>query len=640
MSWAAHRKTTRVEDRTYSLLGLFGVNMPMLYGEGRKAFRRLQLEIIRESNDHSIFAWNPRVPRPGSVLAVSPSDFRDCQDIEKVELDEFADKLIEYIEKNQLGDPSNPSSRCGIFRTITMRRNRRAHQHKLAELREAAHSRQLGTFSVLNAGIQVWLPVIPCHDHFRAILACSDTFGHLVTIDLGSAGSSFDRIFGTTDILKTYPEFQTLYLTHRSASEALREFALDDRTVSCYGFSRCGTFPREVSGNTISFSSLTNDLILIVYANDNVGSRFAVGLGYYFGQGWVHVTSDEHSQRKDWKDFAGRVYNRMWNARAEHARSMPTCPEEAGYERRDNFIKHAHLPRSILAARVVWGRWESYNFKLMIDVEQCPGCCAGPRSWTATSNDRYGLDMPGLMKTAFHSHRLKVDGWRIWLDQCSGQMIALGDYGDYSNGSFRRDGNIFEDMVTLGIPTTDPAYHPVVSRVSDSGHGWRRLKSQSGPDVIRFEQPPLYQPKGLSLPANEHFVLLLKALSTRLAGKHLVTTVIQSLDVHGAGTGDKGKQTEPARDHGKHRAKPASLPSLYTLASPQVWRREPVCTHSMEQIRIIREHFYTLLQLHQSSRIKARQRSANRQRIAGSINFFSDMFGLKHLTNYVGNRCL
>ncbi|KAI6109092.1 heterokaryon incompatibility protein-domain-containing protein, partial [Pisolithus thermaeus] len=57
MSWAADRETTRVEDRAYSLMGLFGVNMPMLYGEGRKAFRRLQLEIIREFTDHSIFAW-------------------------------------------------------------------------------------------------------------------------------------------------------------------------------------------------------------------------------------------------------------------------------------------------------------------------------------------------------------------------------------------------------------------------------------------------------------------------------------------------------------------------------------------------------------------------------------------------------
>ncbi|KAI6019327.1 heterokaryon incompatibility protein-domain-containing protein, partial [Pisolithus microcarpus] len=57
MSWAANRETTRVEDRAYSLMGLFGVYMPMLYGEGKKAFQRLQLEIIRMSSDQSIFAW-------------------------------------------------------------------------------------------------------------------------------------------------------------------------------------------------------------------------------------------------------------------------------------------------------------------------------------------------------------------------------------------------------------------------------------------------------------------------------------------------------------------------------------------------------------------------------------------------------
>lgn len=59
MSWAAGRKATREEDIAYSLLGLFDVNMPLLYGEGSKAFIRLQEEIMKESNDQSIFAWGP-----------------------------------------------------------------------------------------------------------------------------------------------------------------------------------------------------------------------------------------------------------------------------------------------------------------------------------------------------------------------------------------------------------------------------------------------------------------------------------------------------------------------------------------------------------------------------------------------------
>ncbi|KAK0701555.1 heterokaryon incompatibility protein-domain-containing protein, partial [Apiosordaria backusii] len=57
MSWAANRETTRSEDVAYCLLGIFDVNMPMIYGEGENAFRRLQEEIIRKSNDMTIFAW-------------------------------------------------------------------------------------------------------------------------------------------------------------------------------------------------------------------------------------------------------------------------------------------------------------------------------------------------------------------------------------------------------------------------------------------------------------------------------------------------------------------------------------------------------------------------------------------------------
>jgi hypothetical protein len=58
MSWASKRMATRVEDIAYSILGIFGVNMPMLYGEGPRAFVRLQEEIIKKSDDESIFAWS------------------------------------------------------------------------------------------------------------------------------------------------------------------------------------------------------------------------------------------------------------------------------------------------------------------------------------------------------------------------------------------------------------------------------------------------------------------------------------------------------------------------------------------------------------------------------------------------------
>ncbi|CAK7208584.1 hypothetical protein SEUCBS140593_000222 [Sporothrix eucalyptigena] len=59
MSWASKRTTTRKEDMAYCLLGIFGINMPLLYGERDRAFIRLQKEIIANHNDLSILSWEP-----------------------------------------------------------------------------------------------------------------------------------------------------------------------------------------------------------------------------------------------------------------------------------------------------------------------------------------------------------------------------------------------------------------------------------------------------------------------------------------------------------------------------------------------------------------------------------------------------
>ncbi|RDH32956.1 HET-domain-containing protein [Aspergillus welwitschiae] len=62
ISWASNRETTRPEDMSYCLLGILQVNMPLLYGEGTYAFRSLQQEIIKHSDDQSLFAWSFRTP--------------------------------------------------------------------------------------------------------------------------------------------------------------------------------------------------------------------------------------------------------------------------------------------------------------------------------------------------------------------------------------------------------------------------------------------------------------------------------------------------------------------------------------------------------------------------------------------------
>ncbi|KAF2650651.1 HET-domain-containing protein, partial [Lophiostoma macrostomum CBS 122681] len=78
LSWAATRLTSRAEDRAYCLLGLLDLNMPLLYGEGKRAFYRLQLELLKTFEDQTLFAWelpNASIEDMG-LLAPSPLAFQ------------------------------------------------------------------------------------------------------------------------------------------------------------------------------------------------------------------------------------------------------------------------------------------------------------------------------------------------------------------------------------------------------------------------------------------------------------------------------------------------------------------------------------------------------------------------------------
>jgi hypothetical protein len=74
MSWASRRQTSKVEDRAYSLFGVFGVSMFIDYGEREKAFQRLQRTILENFRDESIFAWTSGQPSSG-LLAPTPECF-------------------------------------------------------------------------------------------------------------------------------------------------------------------------------------------------------------------------------------------------------------------------------------------------------------------------------------------------------------------------------------------------------------------------------------------------------------------------------------------------------------------------------------------------------------------------------------
>ena len=118
MSWAANRQTTRTEDTAYSLLGLFNVNMPLLYGEGEKAFKRLQHEILQSTNDESVFAWFDHRLWTSGLLAESPANFAKSGDV--VPIDHFYRKP--YTMTNQgfeieLRIPNSENEIAGRFET-------------------------------------------------------------------------------------------------------------------------------------------------------------------------------------------------------------------------------------------------------------------------------------------------------------------------------------------------------------------------------------------------------------------------------------------------------------------------------------------------------------------------------------------
>lgn len=96
MSWMANRTTSNVEDMAYCLLGIFDVNMPLLYGEKCKAFQRLQLEILEQYEDESIFAWSMQEDHAADsafhgLLAKTPSQFARCGNVVAMYMQHEAD---------------------------------------------------------------------------------------------------------------------------------------------------------------------------------------------------------------------------------------------------------------------------------------------------------------------------------------------------------------------------------------------------------------------------------------------------------------------------------------------------------------------------------------------------------------------
>ena len=362
MSWAANRTTTRVEDRAYSLMGLLGVNMPMLYGEGKRAFHRLQLEIIRTSNDQSIFAWswNEEGVRTGSILADDPSVFHRCSTMELMDPDKFIESLSkEMPEGSQL--PSSADDR-------------------------------LGTFPITNRGIQIWLFLRPVPDTdsvFQAWLPCRHPWTReLVAINLCLRESNYYRCPQLDSRPEGTFQFRQVYLRYQDTSYRKATFEIDDSAITESGFTCHSTYPAKFTGNTFILTS-TDTLCVKVYSNNQTGDWFAAGFGQFFGKDWIHVQS---GIARDFlkKEGAKYEYNNMLARAPEHAQSMDKAPSGALVR-----IMRSRLGQLTLRTGVVWKSSKENGVKLEV-FPRDPGFDYVSGEWT-----RFDVDV-GVSVHYFH----------------------------------------------------------------------------------------------------------------------------------------------------------------------------------------------------------------------------------------------
>ena len=348
MSWAADRTTTRIEDKAYSLMGLLDVNMPMLYGEGKRAFHRLQLEIIRMSNDQSIFAWgfSEDNGRTGSILADDPSCFRGCNRMELMDPNEF----IQFLKHDIVSEGELPS----------------------------VEEDQLGIFPITNRGIQIWLFLHPCVNSdsvFAAWLPCR--CGPLfppVLIHLALWKTNYHRYF--TSLCGGFPmertlQVQQLYLRYQDIPHRDTTFEIDDSAMRENGLTYCGTFPSKLSGNTLTLTGI-DPLCVKVYSDSQASCRVAVGIGQCFGQDWIHFVSEVPASGLSWERYAREVYKEMLVRGPEHGQSMIEI-RSRGERYYHVWIKYTSLLGSTWTVRTSCVVWESSrNCGVKFEVFQCP----------------------------------------------------------------------------------------------------------------------------------------------------------------------------------------------------------------------------------------------------------------------------
>ena len=504
LSWASPRRTSRVEDRAYSLMGLLDVNIPMLYGEGKKAFHRLQLEIIRTSNDQSIFAWtsNPFGVRTSNILADDPSFFQNCSGIELMDHGEFIQFLRNKIPEEELSS-IDPDS--------------------------------FGVFPTTNRGIHIWMLLSPypgSNSFFRAYLPCRGPSQQVVTIELVLWKCNYYRCLGMSGralrVLRKVSQFRQVYLRYQDIPSCNVTFEIDDSGVTENGFTEA-----TATKDTATLTLTANRHHIRVYFERRGSGRFAVIFGQCFGQDWIRLVNNPPKQ------FLPSDIGDLMFMELDHMSDMPCRGDWRGRV----WVHHLCLPGSawiVRTRRVVWERLrtgiqievfqdsrfrnglyecKSFDIEVSNSLVVYMVYCYGLQRTNDHTRDRRGLmlrDTP-----CKPSQTLQVDGVSVTFSlayqgiQVSTHLLyntwvsreQLGDYGYFSDcGDFRRCGNLLADAKPL-IPEVDTI-----------------PRRQEVTTDFPFAVVGNY---GLSLPSNHAFNSMLASVSSRLTNAYLVTRIVQ-----------------------------------------------------------------------------------------------------------------
>lgn len=585
MSWAADRRTTREEDRAYSLLGMLGVQMPMLYGEGKDAFRRLQEEIIKRSNDQTIFAWgwSAKTGWSKNFLADDPSYFLDCDKVVAMKVDEFVEALSKEIPREELNELP------------------------LEHLR---------TFTLSNNGIQIWLPIIPCRWSARLykskLSCCIDGGSSPISIVLGYYASNYFRYLGDFEADSfARMRFRQVFLPYQeNVKKDDFTFHLELRPLTTANFRPTILSPRDVqlSGTSVTLSKTSDYAILGYYRPDGV--HLTVVLRHCLGGHSIQVTCER--SKSSWLECARRAYQRTQDETLTEAFHISEALLSRAPLGNIELLKCVHIPRSIYDVRLLYSRaLQLGSCTVTADVVECTGRCKS--AWDMWDGNFVALPhIPGFMRevvTSFgrNTYEFQVNSHRTRFRFSNvGSTIELGDYGRMAQDGFlEREGNIFELATMLGLKIL----HRHVELGIGDGEG-----VYTEDDSVKVIARRGYCDRALvlrnatawSLPTTEDVFSLIATLSVHLLGRCLVTTVIQYSETYYGETSNLHYENDwlayswPAciRDLGPWSSrweKHLTPSNLYTLMTPLAWHRTDAHKETSVQFQKLNKHIDYLL---------------------------------------------